>query len=111
MKLDRWLTIAEAHDAIQTASGMGVSRRTLRRRLWALHHQAPGGILKRLGPRKLLVSADALQRALRTDPDLRDAELEGLAARIEEHETKLLALRNALRSLKARVKVVEDRRA
>ncbi len=101
MKLDRWLSMTEA------AALAGVGRRTMLRRLWLLHHQVPGGILKRMGKRKLFVSAEALERALRTDPGLQDAEAEAVAARLEDHERKFLALRNAQRTLRKRVTALE----
>lgn len=100
MTSKRWLTIPEA------AKLAGVPERTMRRRLQYLHRER-GGILRRFGPRRILVSAAGLQRAFEDDPDLREAEASGMASRIEEHEKKLLALRNAHRSLKGRVRELE----
>lgn len=102
LRLDRWLSVSEA------AQLAGVPRRTMLRRLWFLHSQVSDGVLRRIGKRKLQVSAQALERALRTDPELMDAELSGIVARIDDQDRKLLALRNAHRSLKARVKTLED---
>lgn len=102
MKFDRWLSIAEASKLA------GVPRRTLLRRLWLLHHQTPGGVLRRIGARKLFVSADALERALRTDPGLRDTESEAVAARLEDFERKLLGLRNSQKALRKRVVMLES---
>lgn len=101
LKLDRWLSMAEA------AQLAGVGRRTLLRRLWLLHNEIPGGLLKRMGARKLFVSADALERALRTDPGLRDTEAEAFASRLEDFERKVLALRNSHKALRKRVSAVE----
>lgn len=96
----RWLTIPEA------AALAGVPLSTMRRRLKYLHGER-GGILRRFGHRRILVSAAGLQRAFEDDPDLREAEASGMAAKLDEHEKKILALRNAHRSLKGRVRELE----
>ncbi|HUU34086.1 MAG TPA: hypothetical protein VMW48_08470, partial [Vicinamibacterales bacterium] len=74
MKLgDRWLTIPEA------AGLAGVPPHTMRRRVKAIDRQNPQiGLLRRPGKREYLVSAEALQRALTTDPGLGDSELDAV---------------------------------
>lgn len=99
----KWLTVTEA------AALAGVPIWTMRRRLKYLHAER-GGILRRFGHRKLMVSAAGLQRAFEDDPELREAELSGMASKLDEHEKKILALRNAHRSLKQRV-IENERRA
>lgn len=101
MNAPKWLTIPQA------AKLAGVPERTMRRRLAYLQRER-GGILRRFGPGKRLVSAEALRRAFEDDPDLHDAELAGVAARLDDHEKKILALRSAHRSLKARVKRIDS---
>lgn len=82
------------------------------RRLHSLDRQV-GGVLRRVGGPgrrgKLEVCLDALERALRSDPELRDVEVTGMVGRQDEFDRKLLALRSAHRSLKQRVKVLEDK--
>jgi hypothetical protein len=102
VNLDRWLSVSQA------AELAGVKRRTMLRRLWYLQSESGQRIMRRVGARKLEVSAEALQRALRTDPELRDAELAGIASRVDDHERKLLALRNAHKSLKKQVKTLAE---
>ena len=102
MTPDRWLSVRQA------AELAGTPLRTMRRRLYYLDSRNGGRLLKWVSERRVLVSAEALLRELRTDPDFRDAELTGFHAKLEDQGKKLLALRDAHRSLKRRVKVVED---
>ncbi len=110
MNPDRWLTIRQAAAVAIDAEGKPTPLRTMRRRLYHLDARSGGRLLKWVSPRRVLVSAEALLRELRTDPDFADAELSSFHGRLEDHEKKLLALRQAHRSLKVRVKTLESER-
>lgn len=75
-----------------------------RRRLGFIDRQArdrgASGILKRFGPHCTMVSAEALLRELRTDPNLHEARTSELESRVEDLTQKLQALRNVVRSMK-----------
>lgn len=98
MRVDKWLTISEA------AKLAGVHPRTMRRRLRYLHSDRPQlGLLSRFGARKTLVSANALQRVLTTDPALSDAELESIHSRLHQIDQRVAALRQGYRRLERRL--------
>ena len=83
---DHWLSIREAAALV----GPEMSHQRMRRRLIALHRQRPElGLVRRPGKRWFEVSAEALKRALTTDPDLHDSDIDNLAAVQKKHELQL----------------------
>jgi len=103
---DRWLTIRQAAALV----GDGMSPQRMRRRLKALAAQRPElDLIRRPGERWFEVSAEALQRALTTDPDLRDTDLDALASRVRVIEDRQTALRNRQTDLHKRVQALEHR--
>lgn len=121
MKPDKWLTFQEAtgllnalrrrewqllaneagEDAVKPFRWTSVA--TVRRRLKFMDRESrrrgASGLLKRFGPRTMMVSAEALLRELRTDPNLQESRTSALESQIADHEQKLRALRNSLRSM------------
>ena len=94
MKTDRWISPNQA------AKLAGVPPRTMLRRLHWLNAQHDGRIMRKKGRRRLEVSVEALQRALTTDPGLRDAEIGVLGSRVEGIDVALLSLRNSVKRLR-----------
>lgn len=97
---DKRISIREAAALV----GGGMSPQRMRRRLKALHAQNPkAGIITRPGERWFEVSVDALKRALTTDPELHEAELDAVVAKQNQHEDRLAAMRKRIRSLERRL--------
>lgn len=103
---DRWLTIPEA------AALAHVPVHTMRRRVKSLDRMNPKlGLLRRPGKREFLVSAEALQRALTTDPDLGDSELDAVHSRLTALEDKTRALQKSHKALKAQTIQIKEQLA
>lgn len=103
---DRWITIRQAAALV----GDDMSPRRMRRRLKALAAQRPElGLIRRPGDRWFEVSAEALERALTTDPDLRETDIDALAARVQQVEDRATALRKRLIANEKRVRAMETR--
>lgn len=102
-KHDGWLELAKH------ARETGISERTLRRRLTALHQRLGGGVLRAYSApgasvRKWWFNPTALQAALERDPEETEVALGEQRVRIEELEEKVNALRQSHKSLKRQVK-------
>ena len=106
MKIDSWLTVREATDIINLSRPEGcrpISTSQVRRRLYHIDSEGRargGGILKWVSSRRVLVSAEALLRELRTDPNAHETALSEFDSRQCATEIRLQALRNVVRSLK-----------
>lgn len=101
MRPDLWITVKKAAVLAETPV------RTMRRRLGYLDNKSGGKLLKWVSPRRVLVNCDALLRELRTDPEFREQELSKFHVKLDDHDKKLLALRDSLRALKKRVARIE----
>jgi uncharacterized protein YceH (UPF0502 family) len=115
-RVDVWMTISEAAAAINDSRPEGtklLSCRQVRRRLYHLDREVRergDRILQWFGGR-VLVSADALLRALRTDPDLHRANMLELGSKLGDLDRKLHALRKKLKATASRVDRIEKRLA
>lgn len=99
---DGWVELAKY------AREKGLSERTLRRRLTALHQRLGGGVLRsyndpgtRIG--KWWFNPVAVKVGLERDPDETETSLGEHLLRIEENEKKLNALRQSLNALRRQV--------
>ena len=114
---DRWITMQEATGLLNETRPPGTRMFTVgqtRRRLKFLDAEArkrgASGVLKRFGRCSLMVSAEALLRELRTDPNLHEARTSDLESQVADHEQKLRALRNSIRSIKQAVRKLSAER-
>lgn len=108
---DRWITMQEAAQLLNETRPPGVRLFTVgqtRRRLKFLDSEArqrgASGLLKRFGRASMMVSAEALLRELRTDPNLHETRTSALESQVADLEQKVVALRNSLRSVKQAVR-------
>ncbi len=98
-----WLPLAEH------AREKGISERTLRRRLTALHQRLGGGVLRAYNQegtkvRKWFFNPAATRAGLEREPDATESALGEHLLRIEDLEKKVMALRQSLNSVKAKQK-------
>lgn len=103
-----WLPLAEH------AREKGISERTLRRRLTALHQRLGGGVLRAYNQegtkvRKWFFNPLSVKAGLERDPDEAEISLGEHLLRIEDAEKKLEAFRQSLNAVKAKVKGIEKR--
>jgi hypothetical protein len=102
-ELKGWLPLAE------TARAAGVSERTMRRRMVALHQKLDGGVLRSYNlkgkTRKWFVNPQALLAGVEDDPDEAERGLGEHLLRIEELEKRLDALRQSHNALKRKTNV------
>lgn len=101
-RVGRWLTITEAAELTD------VPERTMRRRLHFLNEQSGGTLLRQVGKKRLMVSAEALQRELGSPPESSD-EVAALRFLVELQDRKLTALRDELRALRRQVREAGQR--
>jgi len=91
---DRWITMQEATGLLNETRPPGTRMFTV------------GQTRRRLK----FLDAEALLRELRTDPNLHEARTSDLESQVADHEQKLRALRNSLRSIKQAVRKLSAER-
>lgn len=100
--LPGWEPLADV--ARRAAERDKTTTRTQRNRILAVNHALGGNLVRsfqRSGPtRKWWVCVVALEEALRTDPEVRTAEVDWLASRVEKLEQTSAVFKKSIRQLK-----------